>query len=325
MRGRDPGPGGGSGSGGGSGGGSGSGGGLLVVGDVATDVVARYRSPLARGTDTTADIRLLPGGAGANAACWAARWGCADVRLLARVGTDARAWHEASLRDAGVRARLVVDDEVATATVISLVDASAERTFLTDSGASVLLSAEDWSPSLLDGVGRLHLSGYLYFSGVGREAAAAALASARERGIAVSVDPASVAFVEELGVERFLAATEGAETLLPNADEARLLTGLADAGKAAAALSRPGRVAVVTLGEAGAVVAEAGEVTARVPPVATRPVDSTGAGDAFTGGYLAARLAGADPPEAAEEGCRAGAEAVALAGGRPARAGREED
>uniref|UniRef100_UPI0040573C47 carbohydrate kinase family protein n=1 Tax=Streptomyces sp. SID1121 TaxID=3425888 RepID=UPI0040573C47 len=260
MRGRDPGPGGGSGSG--SGGGSAFGGGLLVVGDVATDVVARYRSPLARGTDTTADIRLLPGGAGANAACWAARWGCADVRLLARVGTDARAWHEASLRDAGVRARLVVDDEVATATVISLVDASAERTFLTDSGASVLLSAEDWSPSLLDGVGRLHLSGYLYFSGVGREAAAAALASARERGIAVSVDPASVAFVEELGVERFLAATEGAETLLPNADEARLLTGLADAGKAAAALSRPGRVAVVTLGEAGAVVAEAGEVTA---------------------------------------------------------------
>ncbi|WP_446042361.1 PfkB family carbohydrate kinase, partial [Streptomyces sp. SID1121] len=52
---------------------------------------------------------------------------------------------------------------------------------------------------------------------------------------------------------------------------------------------------------------------------------STGAGDAFTGAYLAAHLAGADPPEAAEEGCRAGAEAVALAGGRPARAGREED
>ncbi|MFJ1601747.1 carbohydrate kinase family protein [Streptomyces sp. NPDC088261] len=314
MRGRAPGP----------GGGSGAGGGLLVVGDVATDVVARHRSPLARGTDTTAGIRLLPGGAGANAACWAARWGCADVRLLARVGTDARAWHEASLRDAGVRARLVVDDEVPTATVISLVDASAERTFLTDGGASVRLSAEDWSPSLLDGVGRLHLSGYLYFSEAGRGAAAAALASARERGVAVSVDPASVAFIEELGVARFLAEIEGAETLLPNEDEARLLTGLADAGKAAAALSRPARVAVVTLGEAGAVVAEAGEVTARVPPVATRPVDSTGAGDAFTGAYLAARLRGAEPPEAAEEGCRAGATAVTLAGGRPTGPGREE-
>ncbi|MFF2526226.1 carbohydrate kinase family protein [Streptomyces liangshanensis] len=303
------------------GGAEGGGRGLLVVGDVVTDVVARHRSPLARGTDTTADIRLLPGGAGANAACWAARWGCADVRLLGRVGADARAWHEASLREAGVRPRLVVDDEAPTATVISLVDASAERTFLTDGGASTRLTADDWSPSLLDGVGRLHLSGYLYFSAPGRGTAAAALASARERGVAVSVDPASVAFVEELGVERFLAATTGAETLLPNADEARLLTGLADAGEAAAALSRRVPVAVVTLGAAGALVAEAGEVTARVAPVAALAVDSTGAGDAFTGAYLAARLAGADPPEAAGEGCRAGAAAVTRAGGRPGREG----
>ncbi|MYR54777.1 sugar kinase, partial [Streptomyces sp. SID625] len=45
---------------------------LLVVGDVVTDVVARHPGPLAPGTDTVAAIRLLPGGAGANVACWAA-------------------------------------------------------------------------------------------------------------------------------------------------------------------------------------------------------------------------------------------------------------
>ncbi|TXS15617.1 sugar kinase, partial [Streptomyces sp. ms191] len=51
----------------------------------------------------------------------------------------------------------------------------------------------------------------------------------------------------------------------------------------------------------------------------TRPVgaDSTGAGDAFTGAFLAARLAGADAVEAAVAGCRAGAEAVTVVGGRP--------
>ncbi|MFF1419636.1 carbohydrate kinase family protein [Streptomyces sp. NPDC058280] len=293
------------------------GGALLVIGDVVTDVVARYRTPLAHGTDTAAEIRTLPGGAGANAACWAARTGCADVRLLARVGTDAHGWHEERLRQAGVRAHLVVDDRAPTATVICLVDASAERTLLTDSGASLCLSPADWSPSLLDGVARLHLSGYLFFSDVSRRLAVTALRSARERGVPVSVDPASAGFLKELGTDRFLAAVEGVETLLPNADEAGLLTGLTDAADAAAELSRRVPVAVVTLGALGALVAEAGVVRARVPPVPARAVDSTGAGDAFTGAFLAARLAGADAVAAAVEGCRAGARAVAVTGGRP--------
>ncbi|MFE4909961.1 carbohydrate kinase family protein [Streptomyces sp. NPDC056652] len=294
-----------------------TGGGLLVIGDVVTDVVARYRTPLAHGTDTAAEIRTLPGGAGANAACWAARSGCADVRLLARVGTEAREWHEERLRRAGVRPRLVVDDRVPTATVICLVDASAERTLLTDSGAALRLSPADWSPSLLDGVGRMHLSGYLFFAGASRQLALAAMESAGERGIPVSVDPASAGFIKELGADRFLASAKGVETLLPNADEARLLTGLTSVADAAAALSRRAGVAVVTLGGDGALVAEAGTVTARVPPVPARALDSTGAGDAFTGAFLAARLAGADPVAAAAAGCGAGARAVATVGGRP--------
>ncbi|WP_405987649.1 carbohydrate kinase family protein [Streptomyces sp. NBC_00872] len=293
------------------------GGALLVVGDVVTDVVARYRTSLAHGTDTAAEIRTLPGGAGANAACWAVHSGCADVRLLARVGADAHDWHAERLRRAGVGTRLVIDDKVPTATVICLVDASAERTLLTDGGATLRLSPDDWSPSLLDGVGRLHLSGYLFFTEVSRRLAAVALGSALERGIPVSVDPASAGFIEELGADRFLAAVEGVETLLPNVDEARLLTGLTDPADAAAELSRRVPLAVVTLGANGALVAEAGAVSARVPPVPARAVDSTGAGDAFTGAFLAARLTGADPVRAAVAGCRAGARAVAAVGGRP--------
>nr|WP_202449925.1 PfkB family carbohydrate kinase [Streptomyces sp. SID4917] len=293
------------------------GGALLVVGDVVTDVVARYRTPLAHGTDTAAEIRTLPGGAGANAACWAVHSGCADVRLLARVGADAHDWHAERLRRAGVRAHLVIDDKAPTATVICLVDASAERTLLTDSGATLRLSPVDWSPSLLDGIGRLHLSGYLFFTEVSRRLAAFVMAAALEREIPVSVDPASAGFIEELGADRFLAAMEGVETLLPNVDEARLLTGLTDPADAAAELSRRVPVAVVTLGGDGALVAEAGAVRARVPPVPARAVDSTGAGDAFTGAFLAARLTGADLVRAAAAGCRAGAQAVATVGGRP--------
>ncbi|WGP14425.1 PfkB family carbohydrate kinase [Streptomyces sp. SH5] len=291
---------------------------MLVVGDVVTDVVARHGSTLAHGTDTKARIRTLPGGAGANVACWAVRSGCPEVRLLARAGAESADWHREALTAAGVRAHLAVDDEVPTATVIALVDAAAERTFLTDGGAVLRLAVEDFTPTLLDGVGRLHLSGYLLFAAVSRAAALLALRTALERSIPVSVDPASAGFLGELGPKRFLEFAEGAELLLPNADEARLLTGLPEPGAAAAELSRWFPRVVVTLGARGAVVAAGGEVMGRVPaPPVPEPVDSTGAGDAFTGGFLAALLAGADEMTAAAEGCRAGAAAVATVGGRP--------
>jgi sugar/nucleoside kinase (ribokinase family) len=292
-------------------------GGLLVVGDVVTDVVARHRTPLARGTDTAAGIRILPGGAGANVACWAARRGCGEVRLLARVGAADLAWHAEQLRAAGVHPHLVPDQDVPTATVVALVDATAERTFLTDSGAVLRLCARDWSPSLLDGVGALHVSGYMFFSDSSRAAARLAIESAREKDIPVSVDPASAGFIAALGVERMLSAVDGADILFPNADEARLLTGLSDPADAAAELSHRVPLTVVTLGAYGALVAEAGRVTARVAPQACEALDTTGAGDAFTGAFLAARLSGADARAAAYEGCRAGARAVTLIGGRP--------
>ncbi|MEU9325658.1 sugar kinase [Streptomyces canus] len=295
------------------------GGALLVVGDVITDVVARPRGPLAAGTDTAAAIRTVPGGAGANVACWAARGGGAEVRLLGRVGADAAAWHERELAECGVRPRLVVDPEAPTGTVICLVDAGegAERTLLTDSGASLRLEPDDWSDALLDGVAWLHLSGYLLFSEPSRALVAVALESARARGVPVSLDPASAGFLRELGVDRCLSLVEGVDVLLPSRDEACLLTGLPDAADAAAKLSRHVPLVVVKQGAEGAVIARSGTVYAHVPAVAATPRDTTGAGDAFTGGFLAALLVGAAPEDAAADGCRAGALAVERVGGRP--------
>ncbi|MFC9164058.1 carbohydrate kinase family protein [Streptomyces fungicidicus] len=292
---------------------------LLVVGDVITDVVARHRGPLAPGTDTAASIRTVPGGAGANVACWAAYRGTAEVRLLGRVGADAAAWHERELAARGVRPLLVVDGRAPTGTVICLVDgdAAAERTFLTDSGASLRLEPADWSDALLDGVARLHLSGYLLFAEPSREFVAVASKAARARGVPVSLDPASAGFLARLGADRFLSLVDGVDVLLPSRDEACLLTGLPDVADAAARLSRHVPLVVAKQGAEGALLARSGEVYARVPAEPVTPRDTTGAGDAFTGAFLAALLAGAGPEQAAREGCRAGARAVELTGGRP--------
>ncbi|MER7763995.1 PfkB family carbohydrate kinase [Streptomyces sp. NPDC097619] len=312
------------------------GGALLVVGDVITDVVAVHAGPLVPATDTAASIRTLPGGAGANAACWAAYAGLDRVGLLARVGGDDTAgWHERALTEAGVRPLLVRDAQAPTGTVISLVDGTAERTFLTDGGAALRLSPADWHPRLLAGTDHLHISGYLFFAEPARELALLALTTAVEQGVPVSVDPASAGFLAARGPGAFLAAVRGASVLLPNADEALLLSaalpeedgaageaaavaGGTDPVEAAAArLSREVPLVVVTRGSAGAVVAEEGRVTAVVPGMTAAAVDTTGAGDAFTGGFLAARLRGASAVGAARAGCRAGAEAVTRIGGRP--------
>ncbi|GHG54464.1 carbohydrate kinase family protein [Streptomyces griseocarneus] len=290
---------------------------LLVVGDVVTDVLARHRTPLAPATDTAARIVTLPGGAGANVACWAAHSGVQDVRLLARVGADAADPHERALRAAGVRPHLVVDPEAPTGTVICLVGADGERTFLTDSGAVLRLSAADWSDGLLAGAGHLHVSGYLLFADTSRASARLAMAAARARSVPVSVDPASAGFIARFGVDRFLTAVEGADVLLPNHDEAALLTGLPDPADAAAKLSRHFPLVVCTQGPRGALVAASGTIVAKVPAEPATAVDTTGAGDAFTGAFLAARLAGHAPVTAARHGCRAGARAAAHIGARP--------
>lgn len=297
--------------------GAGRGSGLLVVGDVVTDVVARHAEPLAADTDTAARIAVLPGGAGANVACWAAHRGAPGVRLLARVGADSAEWHRGALLAAGVEPALRVDAQQPTAVVIALVDAAAERTLVTDSGAAFRLGPADWDEALLDGVGHVHLSGYLFFCEPGRELAALAGKAARARGLPVSVDPASAGFLRGLGVPRFLDLVSDVDLLLPNATEAALLSGRSEPAAAAAELSRRAGTVVVTLGAAGALAAHDGRPMARVPAVPAAAVDSTGAGDAFTGGLLASRLAGADLPRSLAAGCEAGAEAVALVGGRP--------
>ncbi|MFI6872016.1 carbohydrate kinase family protein [Streptomyces sp. NPDC050400] len=298
----------------------GAGSGLLVVGDVVTDVVARHRGALAAGTDTVAAIRTVPGGAGANVACWAAHAGCRDVTLLGRVGAESARWHEDALVGAGVRPRLVVDYEAPTGTVICLVDEAdgAERTFLTDSGACLRIGPEDWSAGRLDGVGWLHLSGYLFFSVTGRALVAAAVRDARARGVPVSTDPASAGFLRELGTARFLALADGVDVLVPSRDEAALLAGAAGPEEAGAKLSGRFPVVVVKAGAGGACVARGGVVRERVPAPSDVVVrDSTGAGDAFTGALIAARLHGDGWREAVVAGCRAGATAVGRVGGRP--------
>jgi ribokinase len=131
-------------------------------------------------------------------------------------------------------------------------------------------------------------------------------------GMSVSVDPSSAALLS--GGLRQLG--KGVDLLVPNGLEARTLTGLADPLAAARALAESFTEVVMTLGEEGALWTDGDELIS-VPAAAAEVVDTTGAGDAFAAGLLAARLRGAGVEEALSAGCALAARAVATAGARP--------
>ena len=289
---------------------------VVVVGDLVTDVVASTAGAVAVGSDTTARIVLGDGGAGGNVAAWL-RAVDLDVGLVTCVGEDPAGRDAvARLADAGVATAAATDPSAPTGTVVVLTDATGERTMLTDRGANQALDAADLPLTWFRRGAHLHLSGYVLLDERGRDAGLAALRAATVSGMTISVDPASWAPLRRWGAARFLAATADAMLTLPNRDEARVLTGFGDPAGAARHLARHHGAAVVTCGADGAVWSD-GATTVHGRAGRATVVDSTGAGDAFTAGYLAAWLDGAEPDEALERAAYLAAQAVGRRGARP--------
>ncbi len=290
---------------------------VLIVGDVIDDVIVRPLEPVRRGTDTSARISASPGGSGANQAVWLAAHG-ATVRFVGRVGSQDVERHRELFVAAGVEPHLVGDRQLPTGRIVILVDpGDGERTMYTDRGANLALQRQDLPDALLDEVGWLHLSGYSLFEPSVREAVLDLVERARRRAIPLSVDPASTAFLTAVGVPTFLSWLAGVTTLFPNLDEGRLLTGAQDPYQVVHELLTHVEEVVLKLGADGALYAVRGGRPVHLPAVAVDVVDTTGAGDAFCGAFLAARMAGRDAGDALAAAIAAGARAAGVAGARP--------
>jgi sugar/nucleoside kinase (ribokinase family) len=289
---------------------------VVVIGDLLYDLLARLDGDVALGTDTFTRIATSGGGSGANASAWLAASGV-ETHFVSRVGDDTFGeFLEAELTAAGVRAHLVRDPSLATGKVFVLIDGAGERTMITDRGAVECLRPDDVPVSLLSG-GHLHLVGYTFSGGSRRETAVGALRSARESGMTVSVDPSAVPMLEDVGTERFLRWTSGADLCLPNLEEGALLAGTEDPERIAETLLAYYSAVVLKLGADGALYADARGERTRVPASRARVADTTGAGDALCAGFLAAWLDGMPPAEALRRGVWLAARAVEHVGGRP--------
>ncbi len=279
---------------------------VVVLGDVMTDVVARLREGIALGSDAAADIEMCGGGSAANTAAWLAGCGV-DVTLVGRIGADPAGRRQvAELASYGVTPRLAVDTDRRTGTCVVIVGPDGERTMLPDRGANLALSADDVPPELFSTRAHLHVSGYALLDPGPRDAARHAMTLARGSGQTISVDASSAAPLAAAGAGAFWEWTEESDLLLANADEASLL------GDAISAYAD----VVVKLGADGAEWRRGGVVT-RVPAAPATVLDTTGAGDAFAAGLLAAWLAGAEPDGALAAGAGLAARCVQRVGARP--------
>ncbi len=296
-----------------------TGGRTLVVGDIVTDILAVHTGPLAVDSDTRADIWLTGGGSAANTAAWLASAG-ATVDLLGVVGRDiAGSDRLAELASAGVGCGLIRRTSAsATGSVIVLAHGQ-DRTMLCDRGANHELQPSDVDRAFaaLPDLTHVHLSGYTLLDDSSRSAGLRALAVASSRRLSTSVDAASAAPLRRVGGQTFLGWVRGVDILFANLDEAEVLIGsTVDSLPDVAVLARTVGAAAVKLGPRGAVWVT-GDTVVPVPASPATVVDTTGAGDAFAAGLLAARLGGADITTALSAAVRLGARAVAAVGGRP--------
>jgi sugar/nucleoside kinase (ribokinase family) len=288
--------------------------GVLCTGNIVFDVLVHPVDQLRWGATTWVEtIGQSMGGNGANTSYALACLGV-PVRLTSMVGDDNFGDEMLSgLGVAGVDTRGVLRVRGATPSTIALVKSDGNRLFLHKPGVSAQAFPEpiELTPMLLQGVSHYHMANPFSLPAF-RPHAAETLRRARAAGLSTSLDAAW----DSLG-RWFLdlgPCLPHVDTLFVNEEEARMLTSLDDVPDAAKALrdAGAGRV-VVKLGAQGcAVFTESGEF--RAPAFAVDVLDTTGAGDCFAGGYLAAVQRGCSLEEAARIANAAGALSVRRVG-----------
>jgi ribokinase len=283
---------------------------VFVVGSTNVDRTVPVPRLPGRGETVLGDaVRVSPGGKGANAAAAAARAGAAVV-FVSAVGADGdgeAAVTELRSEGVGVEAIAVLDD-VPTGVALIITDTEGDNLIAVAAGANARLSAAHVEASLAD---LADTDVVLVSAEIPDAAIVAAVRAGASRGAATILDPAPARAA-------LLEAGRIGAILTPNESEAAELTGEDDVEAAARRLSAvTGRPAIVTLGEAGCLVADGDAVTRHHAAPAPAIVDAVGAGDAFAGGLAAALAGGSALDGAVQAALRVAAESLGHAGARP--------
>ncbi len=287
---------------------------IVCLGDIFLDVHVRL-AQAANSALRPEPVAAVPGGAAANTACWLANSGAA-AGFIGSVGTDfAGDALVADLRLRGVRAAVSRIPDMASGICVIARDPDGRTGVSVRRGANDVLLLDEPQRRLLLAAAWIHVSAYAFFAKSSRPVVLEAIELARSQGSPVSLDLGAPHLVHEVGPAEYLQLLRAvrARLLFANETEADLLAGSDDPLDAVAALAE---IAILKRGAAGCVVCD-GQRRTEVGAVAANEVDSTGAGDAFAAGTLAALAVGRDILDAVRAGAILGARCVTTVGGRP--------
>ena len=219
------------------------------------------------------------------------------ARYCGQVGDDqmGRMYEDRLIQACGGH-NLQFTDEHPTGKCLSIISgADAERTMLTDLGAAVNLPSLGGFNDTIAKAKIAHFTGYTLLEGPMRDMTVQAMAFAQKNGVRVSLDAADPFVVMQTRELLWQLLTDHVDIIFLNREEAKQLTDK-DGAEAVAAIVERAKVdtVIVKLGSEGSLVWANGELF-RIPVRMVKALDTTGAGDAYAGGFLFGQLEGWDP------------------------------
>ena len=311
---------------------------IVAIGDAIVDVIATCDDAflatrgLAKGsmrllsTDEADQLyaamgpaREVSGGSGANTMAGVAALGL-DTAFIGQIADDQLgAIFAHDMRSLGVHFQTPpLESGPPTGRCLILVTPDAQRTMNTCPGASHELAPDALDEAMIRSASILYLEGYLFGPEGPRRAMRRAVDIAHEAGNRVAFTLSESVCIPGRR-EAFLDMIDSGaiDLLFANEEEAAQLTGSSDAEASLAQLAAKVPTLVVTRGPAGATAIENGE-RVEIPAVQIRQVvDTTGAGDLFAPGFLAARCRGHGVERSLHAGATAAAEVISHFGARP--------
>ncbi|MCC7447319.1 MAG: carbohydrate kinase family protein [Anaerolineae bacterium] len=288
---------------------------LICYGDLCTDIFAKTDAFPQPGQDAVVDhLAFMPAGSAANCAVTAARLGVPTM-FIGVVGSDllgAMLVDDLKANHVDVTHLRQVDGT--SGATIALVGANGEHTFYSYRGVNGSAAYGLVPPDLIHAGDFLHVSGYSFQAEHSRQTALALIRQAKAVGAPISLD-ASFHFARQAR-DQFCTILADLDFIFPNAEEAHLISGMDNPAEAAAIIRALGpKIVVIKQGRAGCTI-DTAQGQMFVPAYPVDPVvDTTGAGDAFCGGFLAARLWGWEAANAAQIGHAAAAQVIRQWGG----------
>ncbi|MEM2857300.1 MAG: carbohydrate kinase family protein [Candidatus Nitrosocaldaceae archaeon] len=267
----------------------------VVIGDIFIDINVRFSTnEIIRGGVTECEEFICTPGGISNIAVVLSQFNC-KVAIVGKCGKDI--FGDFFIKDI-VNHNIIpyiVRDNLPTGLLISLVDTSAERSFIIARGANNTLTIDEVDKIFSSLQYRyLYAAGYSLVHSPQRDAIIHAMERAKQLSVITIFDPGSYNIIRDKNYEYFMKALRLTNILSCNLEEAKALSHTYELKDAISYLAKIVPIVIIRLGEKGCIVCNGQDTRFIQSQLQVKARDTTGAGDAFTSSLIYGLIKGLD-------------------------------